>query len=915
MRRGFVGRSDELQVLQATLEHARTRPAVLVLDGEAGIGKTSLCRAAVDTAADYGFTVLTTSGAAAEMSLAWAALADLLAGVDESALARLSPLHRQALGAVDAGYDGPGGDERLVATAFGAALEQQYQQQPVLIAIDDAQWIDDSSRLALGFAIRRLTGPVALLVAYRSGPGGVTDLSWAQPADPQTVTRLSLGPMTFDDIDAVIDARLGRTLSASTVERIHRTSAGNPFYAVELARAAAENGDRALESLPPTLAGLLRDRIGEQDVPALEAMRAAAAAIEPTVGVIAAAVGRQPAEVTEILHPAESRGLLVFDGSRIRFTHPLIASGVTGSADPADLRRTHRSLADVVINPESRARHLAMGTTHGDPDTLAALDAAAEHAASRGAFGTAAELVGLAVGLGGDDQIRRLRGAEYHFRAGALDDAEALIAPIIDDLPAGLMRAVGLMLVAAVRGYRDGMASTIGLFERAVEEAEGVAPVRTQALLFLSLSTGISGDMDRCVQLAREARADAEIIGMPELKTQALSLWSHVSFMYGLGVDSEALRTARTMEDPNTDAPVMLRPTPVYALNCAWTGRLDEGRSVMMTIREQCEERGSELDALWATEQLTWIDVALGRYDDAERNAADALRRARHIGGRLPLITAHTAIAHAAAYRGRLQDARVAAELATDGATTAGLNYLADPPLMSLAFAEVSDGQHEAALQTLKPLLAKFDPEHDTEIMAAAFVPDAVEALTVLGRTGESETLIAALEANGTVHDRAWMLAIGARCRALMLAAGGDVDAAIESAEQAMVYHERLPMPFERARTQLLLGQLQRRRRRNAPARENLSKAAAVFDEIGSPLWAARAHLELERLATGSAGAVLTDSERQVAERAAAGLSNRQIAATLFLSAKTVEMHLSNAYRKLGIRSRAQLAERLRENG
>ena len=907
----MVGRDPERTVVQTFLDRARSQPAALVVDGEPGIGKTTLCLAAAEMAEGCGFTVLTTSGAAAEVSLAWAALADLLTGLEMSVFDGLSPLHRQALQAINSGLDGPGGDERLVASAFRAALEQQTRHRPALIVVDDAQWLDDSSRLAFGFAIRRLDGPVAVMTAYRSGELGAGDWSWAKPADPQAVTRMSLGPLGLGDLEAIVAAKGSSTPPRSTMERIHVQSGGNPFYALELARAAAQHRD---DTLPPTLAALVHDRIGEPGPVVAEALTTVAAAFEPTVDLVAAAIERSPDDLVDLLHPLEARGVLVFDGTRIKFTHPLIASGVTSGTDPADLRRAHRRLAAVVAHPESRARHLALSTTHGDPDTLAALDSAAENAASRGAFGTAGELVATAIHLGGDDHMRRLRGAEYLFRAGALDECEALVGPIIEELPAGILRAVGLMLIAAARGYREGMASTIGLFEEAVRQAEGVAPVRTQALILLSLATGIGGDMPTCVRLARQARDDADATGLPELKTQALSLWSHVSFMHGLGVDSEALRTALEMEDPNTDAPVMLRPTPVYALNCAWTGRLDEARNLMTQVLHRCEERGTELDALWATEQLTWIDVALGRYGDAERHAAEALQRARQIGGQLPLITARTAIANAAAYRGRIGDTRVAAELAAAGANDAELGYLADPPLMSLAFAEVSDGQYESALQTLKPLLEGFDPCHETEIMAGAWLPDAVEALTALGRADEAEPLVAALEANGVWHDRPWMLAVGARSRALVEAARGDLDAALLSAQQAMTHHARLPMPFERARTQLLLGQLQRRRRRSAPARANITGAAAVFAEIGSPLWEARAQRELARLAAGSAGAALTDSERQVADRAAGGLSNRAIATDLFLSEKTVEMHLSNAYRKLGIRSRAQLAERLRDD-
>lgn len=910
----MIGRERELQMVAAVLEQATGSPAALIIDGDAGIGKTTLCRAAADTATNRGFSVFTTSGAAAEISLAWAGLADLLSGMDDRFLDELSALHQKALRSIMTGDAASGGDERLVASAFRAALETHSRQRPVLIVVDDAQWLDDSSRLVIGFAVRRLRGPVAVLVAYRSGESGNHDWSWAKPADPQALTRMTLGPLGLSDMQAMVEAHTPSPLPRPALERIHRLSAGNPFYALELARTLGEKGDAGLGALPPTLATLIQDRIGELDTTTAAIMTTIAAAFEPTIDLVASATERDPNDLVGRLQPLEKRGIVTFDGLRIKFTHPLIASGVLAATDTSELHRIHRRLADVVTQPESRARHLAMSATHADPETCAALDAAAEGAAARAAFSTAAELVVLAINLGGDDQMRRLRAAEYHFRAGALDDAEALVAPIIDDLPPGFLRAVGLMLLAAVRGYREGIASTIELFRRAVSEAEGMLPLRTQALLLLSLATGIGGDMATCIQLAREARTDADATGLPELKSQALSLWAHVSFMFGLGVDTEALRAALDLEDHQTDAPVMLRPTPVYALNCAWTGRLEEARSSMTDVWQRCEERGSELDALWATEQLTWIDIAMGRYDDAERWAAEALGRARLIGGQLPFITAHTAIAQVAAYRGRVEDASTAADLASANAVTAGLGYLADPPLMSLAFAEVSRGDYESALQTLKPLLENFDCSHGTEIMAGAWIPDAVEALTSTGRAADAESLVTSLEHNGARHDRPWMLAMGARCRALVLAAGGDLDAALTHAEDALRHHDRLPMPFERARTQLLLGQLQRRRRRISGARDNLTRAAATFDEIGSPLWAERAHRELSRMTAGTVGTALSGAERQVAEQAAAGQSNKQIAAALFISEKTVEMHLSNVYRKFGIRSRAQLADRLRED-
>jgi DNA-binding CsgD family transcriptional regulator len=208
--------------------------------------------------------------------------------------------------------------------------------------------------------------------------------------------------------------------------------------------------------------------------------------------------------------------------------------------------------------------------------------------------------------------------------------------------------------------------------------------------------------------------------------------------------------------------------------------------------------------------------------------------------------------------------------------------------------------------------LASFDPDHDTEIIKGGYLPDAVEALTAVGRVEEAEPLVAALERNGAHHDRPWILAVGARCRGHILAARGDLDAAERAAHRAMDEHRRLPMPFERARTALLLGQLQRRRRRKQAAEVTLREALETFERLGTPLWAKRTEAEIERLNVPVADGIgLTAAEQRVAGLAAAGRSNKEIAAELFIAPKTVEMNLSSVYRKLGIRSRAGLSAAL----
>ncbi|MBO0883690.1 MAG: LuxR family transcriptional regulator, partial [Mycobacterium sp.] len=236
-------------------------------------------------------------------------------------------------------------------------------------------------------------------------------------------------------------------------------------------------------------------------------------------------------------------------------------------------------------------------------------------------------------------------------------------------------------------------------------------------------------------------------------------------------------------------------------------------------------------------------------------------------------------------------------------------------PAMTLGFLEVSLGRYTEALAILQPVISVFNNVPGTEILTAWYIPDAVEAMVALGRFEDAEPLIAALERNGRQLNRAWMLAVGMRCRSMWLAARGDVAGAEQVALQAMTEHERLPMPFERARTQLLLGQLQRRQRRKDAAAATLHQALFAFETMGTPLWAEHARGELVRTRVSPGrDPGLTPTEQRVAELAASGMINRDVAAALFISPKTVEHHLARVYRKLGIHSRAELGQWMRQS-
>ena len=887
-------------------------PAGLIFEGEAGIGKTTAWTDALQRAIEAGVQVLSTRASAAEAKPTSAAIADLLGGVDSNLFRALPAVQRTALNRVlRCGDEGPPADERVASAAFLSVLELLAAQSPVLVAIDDVQWLDSPSKTAVAFAARRLKGPIGIMVTVRTGGPDNADTTWLQLPHHDDLTRVALGPISLGALHDVIANRLGESLPRSVVTRIHQISGGNPLFALELARTVKDRGSEDIE-LPRSLTEIVERRLGALNEETALLLLAAVCEVDPTVAQLARATECTAERVIELLEDVEDRAIVVLDGNRVRFSHPLLAHGVYTQATATHRRLMHGRIAAITDQPELRARHLALAAEGPDEATLTALDAAADSAAARGAHSSAAELIDLAISLDGDNPVRRLRGAELHFRAGDLDAADARLGSIIETLPQGALRAVALMLRGAVYGYRGGLAHAVDVLTAGVEEAGDNPALRLQGLLLLSLAVGMTGDIAQSVDYARQAAADADRLDVPALRSQALTLATHVNFMHGLGLDHPGLQSALDLEDPDSTAPATLQASAVDGVLCAWTGRLDEARTKMAAVAQRCQDRGNEVDFIWAAEFLTMIDLWSGRWAEAAATADDAMDRARQIGGHLTTITALICRAAVAAHTGRAEDTHHAARAAIDAAHDSGIGYLALAPTASLALLEVSRQDYRAALTVLEPVLATFDPVHSTEIMVGGYLPDAIEALIGVGRFDDAEPLIVALETNGTRLDRPWMLAAAARGRAQILAARGDLDGAEQQARRALTHHERVPMPFETARTQLVMGGVQRRRRRRQAATATLSAALSTLETLGSQLWAGRARAELERLQPLSTNAVvLTDAERRISERAASGLSNREIAAELFLSVKTVEMNLSSSYRKLGIRSRAELTARI----
>ncbi|MBV5245058.1 AAA family ATPase [Mycolicibacterium sp. PAM1] len=896
---------------------ATSAPTGLIIEGDAGIGKTTLWLSLLQTARMRGFQVLTARVGQAESVMAFAALADLLGAVSDEHFAALPPLQRLALDRVllRAGADGPATDQRVVAAGFVSLLHILAADAPVLIAIDDVQWLDASSRTAIEFAVRRLKGAFGVVVTERCVPGDGTTAGWLTLERPDGLIRVSVPPMDAGRLHALISHRLGRTLTRPVVLRIAEMSGGNPFYALELAHTHVNSGDSppaAEPPLPATLADVVRRRVGLLDDATRTLLLGVACVADPTVELLARAHGASTDEITAGLERAEAAGIVVLEGNRVRFTHPLLAGGVYTDAGPTARRAMHRAIASVESHPELRARHLALAASSGDDEIFAALDQAADSARARGAPAAAAELMDLALGLGAHDPMRRLKAAENHFLAGDTAKAAAALGEV-GSIEPPILRAMATSLLATVRMYDNEHRQAVDLLRSALDDAADNVPVQVQVLLRLSFALNSIGELDDARRYARDAVKLAEELGFPGATSAALAWAVHVDFQCGRGLDETALARAMKLYDSTFDVPIIFRAPFVHALAMSWTGRLEQAHQELTAVRGVCLERGAESDMMAIAGFLAINHLWRGQITDAEAEAAEAVERAEQLGGDDVLIIPMTVRGAIAAYAGRVDDARADARWVLAAVRNRKASHIADWPGMTLCFLEESLGNHREALAALDDSFIAAGPP-TTELMYAWHLPDAIEAMVGVGRLDDAEILTAALERNGVEHDRRWMRAVGARCRAMLLAAHGDVAAAEQMAHRAISEHDHLPMPFERARTRLLLGQLQRRLRQKATAAKNLTDALHTFEQLGTPLWAQRARSELARAVVAPAEG-LTPSEQKVAEMAAAGATNKDIAAAMFISSKTVEHNLTRIYRKLGISSRAELGRRMDQPG
>ena len=897
------GRDHERAVLDRLLEEARAgHSGVLVLRGEAGVGKTALLEHAIESASSL--IVLRAVGVEAEMELAYAALhrlsAPLLDRVD-----RIPGPQRDALETTFGLREGPVPDRFLVGLATLSLLSEGAQERPLVCAIDDAQWLDRSSAQVLAFVGRRLLAESVVLLAATRGTAG------KYGRHPELV----VGGLRDADARVLLASAIPGRLDERVAEQLLVEARGNPLALLELPRGLSPAQLAGGFGLPGALS--LSGKIEESFINRLEALPEdtqqllLVAAAEPTgdPGLLwraAARLGIADAEV----YPAESARLLEV-GGRVVFRHPLVRSAVYRSATPHQRREVHRALAeatDAHLDPDRRAWHLAEATAGPDEDAAAELERAAGRAQARGGLAAAAAFLERATSLTAEPQRhveRALAAAQTNYEAGALDDAVALL----DIAETGAHRELERARVDLLRG-QIAFAARRGrdappLLLKAARELEVVAPALARATYLEALSAAMfagrlihGGGVVEVSEAALAGPPPPESPRPPDLLLQGLAVRFTDGPAAGAPILKDALRAfSREKVLPPEEARWLWFASWI-ALHL-WD---DEAWTVLSTRHLDLVREAGALTALPFV--LTNRSSVYAFFGDLGEAAAyeEELRAATEATG---IATVAYGALSLAALRGR------EAELA-ELSLTAVRDAHARGEGLALTITEFLSGtlylglgRYDAALAAVAP-----PPERYAEDGPAIWtLTELIEAAVRSGQpqlaSGALERIVETTRPAGTD----WALGIEARARAL-LSDGDEADALYRETIERL---GRTRLRVDLARGHLLYGEWLRRERRRLEAREQLRTAFRMFNAMGIEAFAGRAEREL--LATGErvrkrtvdTRDELTAQEAQVARLARDGLSNAEIGARLFISPHTVAYHLRKIFTKLGISSRSEL--------
>ncbi|WP_369254815.1 AAA family ATPase [Geodermatophilus amargosae] len=899
-----MGRAAELAGIDRLLDGARAgRPALLVLEGEAGVGKTALLRAVAGRAT--GFLVLRARGIESEAALPQAALLELLTPL-RPLLAEVPPGQAAALAAA-LGW-GPAdvpGERHLVAAGTLSLLAAAATTAPLLVLVDDLQWVDPESAGALLFAARRMHGDrVAVLAARRHGPGPVAGAGLLRvPALTPEAAR----------------ALLTRTVAPPVAHRLADRLGGVPLALLESAAALTPAQRAGAEPLPaelpagPVLTGALEPDLAELPAGAREALLLLAAALDGSGVTVAAALARTGTDPAAALDAAEQRGVVVRDGDAVAFRHPVLRSLVWARATPADRRRAHRLLADTARTGDDLARvwHRALATTGPDEALAGELAAVAGRARDRRGYAASSAALERAAALTGD--ARRAGG----LLAGAVRDAA-----VGGDTARARALAGGVLRGAATDAVRAEVLQVLGRVEQdcgsvpaardLLRSAAGLAEGRTAAWVLTDLAV-VEHRLGDVTGMQDTARRIAGVTDDGDALQRALAAWVAGMAAVHAG-DPERGRAClqRALDTMEAEPELRAEPRllPLVVLGLGWSA--DVPGAVPVVERRLREARAvGALGVLVAVLAMTAHGRAqlFGDHAGAFADAGEAVELAGQLGYVADAAPALELLAWEHAARGQHAEAAGHLDRARALVRRAGTAGVAAHLALTEAFCALCRGDLATTARLLEARLAA-DGGVGALGEPLGVAPLLVEAWTGLGRVAEAARLAAGYE-RVSASPLPATAALVARCRALTCP--GD-DAAAGLFERSLAAHALAPDAFETPHTRLLYGARLRRSGRRTRAREELAAAADAFAAMDLTAWAQRAEDELR--ATGRTARPrrplpeepLTAQETRIAVLAAQGHSNAEIAAGLFLSPKTVEHHLSSVYRKRGLRSRVGLA-------
>lgn len=910
-----VGRERELTRLSELLEAARRgRGSGLVVRGEPGVGKSLLLAAAIAAAED--FTTLSVAGVQSESDLAFGTLSallhPLLAGIGELPAVQADSL-RAAVGLSSGAHV-----ERIACyAAVVSLLAAAARTRPVLVVADDMQWSDAGSRDAILFAARRLQAdPVAFILALRDGE--------AEEPLPIDMPELRLGGLEEAAALELVASNAGG-VSPAVARRLWSQTAGNALALTEIPRhlTPEQRAGRVALSEPLPVGRRLEESFAARAAALPDACRrallVAAASYTGAIDTIFAAL-RVLGLAPGVLDAAEEEELVSIADGSIVWRHPLVRSAIYHAASAPARRAVHGALAQAGGEgrlPDHRAWHLAAAAAAPDEDVAADLERVAVEAVRRGAPATALRAFARAATLspGEDERARReIAGAEHALAIGRWNETVELLDGARRRSDDPLLRAHGERIrarVEIVRGNPHAGHDRLVAIAQALTDVDG--PLAAAAMTEAVMARTITGPVpaycataERAFALAGRVGGDAEAIA-----ALALGCGRVLSGETAAGLDLFE-RYGEVAEKPELwqSAPELLG---MYACMHAAIERFDTADALFTAMVRNARDQGAVRALPYPLSGRALLDLELGRWPAALAGAEEAVELSREMLGGAMLASSLAALAQVEASLGRPEPTRSHAGECLAICKQLNAWAIEPEPVLALASLALSLGDHEAAVSVWKQTTVDIrewvlEPgwEHLDDVM--------IEASVRAGRQAQAERELEDLEQKAARTGRTWAHAVAARCRGL-LAPASEID---EHFQDALAWHARAPLPFVRARTELCYGERLRRARRRTDAREHLGRASATFHALGATIWAERAERELaaagyrrQAPAEQTPWAELTAAETRVAQVIREGATYDEAASALFVSPRTIETHLRQIYRKLGVRSRSEMTRRL----